>query len=489
MTMTQERSFRIFTVGWERLLIENMLCPIGALTGIQFTHGLVGDSRRLLEFEKSLPGVSFVALSKANHETLPDPDYELLASLESVGVPTIRSMVQGDRVLRSRSANESLGYATLLARRIRSSLTTIRPDVVLGGFDSLHGSLSLAVAKSLDIPWVAMSFPVIPDNLTGFCYGVTPESLVPIRRTCDKSLLHEAEALLCDVRSNGNRVLAWRAPMSLRERFKDSIRKGFNLAKRAARSRSMGVDRFTWPTAAERFGDIVRRSINFLRLPTERMLSVPPESRFAYLPLQMQPESSIDTWAIFFQDQLALVRQVAFALPVDVKLIVKLHFSDPDNYSRSQLMQLTQIPGLHIAHPNSPGFPFLQKASLVITIHGTASLEAALLGQPVLMFGDSPYQHFPRTERARRTDELPQQIREMLAKPQTTDATIVEAFSSYMARYMPGRVNDWSRTIERVALSNYVECFQGLRLYIEEPGCSANWYKVPPFADAKNNSA
>jgi hypothetical protein len=485
--MQEQRPFHIFTVGWEPSIIRDLATPIGICTGIHFTHGLVGDRSRLPIVQKAFPEIDFIALSKGKHEPLPIPDYELLASLESIGVPTIRSMVQGDRVLRNRPASESLGYATLLARRIRSSLTELQPDVVLGSFDSLHSALSLAVAKTLGIPWVAMAFRAIPDNLSGFCKGVMPESLVPIVRPHDDKLLSQAEEVFWNVRSNRQRVLAYRAPVSFWQRVQKLHTYGRNFIRRVAKSKDIGMDRFTYPTASERLRDIVRRSINTMRLPTCQMLSEPPDTRFAFFPLHMQPESTIDTWGIFYQDQLALIRQLALAVPADVQFVVKLHFRDPDNYSRNQLMQLLQIPGLKIAHPNSPSYLYLQKAALVIGIQGTACLEAALLGKPVIIFGDSPYRHFPRTEEGKRPDELHQQISRMLELPPPSDAAIVEAFAAYMARYMPGRINDWRRPIEEEELVLLTECFLRLQAFIEAPTNRANWYNEPPFVSTQSS--
>jgi len=480
-SMRERRPFHIFTVGWEPSLIRSLTSPVSNITGIHFTHGLVGDARRLSVVQREFPEIDFVALSKSKGEPLPNPDYEMLASLEGVGVPTIRSMVQGDRVLRSRPESESLGYATLLACRIRKHLDELKPDVVLGSFDSLHAALSLAVSKSLGIPWVAMAFPAIPNNLTGFCMGVTPATLVPIVRSNDDVLRRQAEEIMRTVRSKRQQVLAYRPPASFRQRMQQLPQYGRNFARRVVRSKDLGVDRFTYPTAMERIGDIIRRSINHLRLPTEEMLTAPPAARFVFFPLHMAPESSIDTWAPFYQNQLALVAQLSLAVPVDLEFVVKLHFSDPDNYNGRQLRQLMKLPRLRIAHPNAPGLAFLEQATLVVAIQGTASLEAALLGKPVLLLGDSPYQHFPRTERAKRPDEFHQQIRRMLDLPPPSDEEIVEAFALYMARYMPGRINDWGRPIEEDELDKFASCFRALRSYVENPVNRVNWYKEPPF--------
>ena len=69
----------------------------------------------------------------------------------------------------------------------------------------------------------------------------------------------------------------------------------------------------------------------------------------------------------------------------------------------------------------------------------------------------------------------------MLDMPPATDNEIVEAYATYMARYMPGRINDWSKPIGEGDLAKLTECFRRLRLYVEEPGNRANWYNQPPF--------
>lgn len=477
----REKAFHILTIGWEPSFIEYFAVPIAALTDIQFTHALVGDSRRLPLVQKALPGIDFVVLSKANDEPLPTADYGLLASLESVGVPTIRSMVQGDRVLRNRPESEALGYATLLARRIRRTLCELQPNIVLAAFDSLHSSLSLAVAKSLGMPWVTMSFSAIPQNLTAFCKGMTPNTLVPITRPIDDLMRRQAEETLANVRSNRQQVLAYRPPASFQQRAKQFLLHLRNFVIRAAASKTLGYDRFLWPTAPERVVDIVRRSINELRLPAARMVGSPPNSRFAYFPLHMAPESSVDTWAPFYQDQLALVVQLSLSLPAELEFVVKLHFGDPDNYTRRVLLQLMKLPRLRIARPDASGHAFLKQATFIFGIQGTACLEAALLGKPVLLFGDSPYQYFPRSERAKRPEELHQQILRMLEAPAPTDKEILEAFTDYMSRYMPGRINDWSRPIEEDELDRLADCFRSLRSYVEAPGNRANWYHQSPF--------
>ncbi|MBA3013380.1 MAG: hypothetical protein KKD63_09795 [Proteobacteria bacterium] len=461
--------FKVFTVGWEPYFIDSLLAPIEKHTGFDFIHGLVGDASRISYAQKQFPQLKFVALSKTKEDPLPAPDHELLASLEGVGIPTVKSMVQGDPYIRHRSERESLGYATLLARSIQKNIKKLQPNVVLASFDCIHSGISLAVAKSLGIPWVAMAFPVIPDNLTGFCFGLTPNMIVPILRPVDDGLKRDAKAIIQNVRCGGQRVIAYRAPVSFKNWVQQYILHGSNFINRVLKRNVHGVDRFTAPTLWERTRDIVRRSINSFFLPSGSMLSVPPSGRYVYFPFHMSPESMVDTWAPFYQDQISFITQLSLSMPADVELVVKLHFSDPANYSRSQLQRLMHRHHVRVASPFVPSLPFLERASLVVGITGTSNLEAALRGKPVLIFGDSPYQHFPRTERAKRPDELYEQIRRMLALPHPTEEEIVDAYAAYMARYMSGRINDWGRPIKPEELGQFVNCFHALRSYVEDP--------------------
>jgi len=475
----------VFTVGWEPSFANEFLAPIEKKTGIGFVHGLVGDASRIYSAQKLYPELKFIALSKRNRDSLPAPDISLLTSLESVGVPTVRSMIQGDRVLRHCSEDESLGYATLLAGKLKEELEQLRPDAVLASHDSLHSAMSLAVARLLNIPWVALAFPVIPDNLTGFCNALTPNSLVPIIRPVDESLRSEAKALIQSVRAKNQKVVAYHAPVSLVQWIWQYALHVKNLIRRIQAAESLGTDKYTYPTTLERVCDILRRTFNRLRLPIDKMLKSPPDGRYIYYPFHMAPESMLDTWAPYYQDQLAFVAQLSLAIPADTTFVVKLHFSDPDNYSRQQLDKLMSMPRLRVAHPSASGGTFIEKAALVAGVTGTSCLEAALLGKPVLVFGDSPYANFPRSERARRPDGLYKQIRRMLDQPSPTDEEIINAYATYMARYMPGRINDWSRPIEPDELVRYAECFRALIGYLSVPENRENWYSLPPFSDCQ----
>jgi hypothetical protein len=474
-------SFTVLTVGWEPYFANDLLAPIERQTGISFIHGLVGDASRIISAKQRYPALEFIALSKRRKDPLPNPDLNLLVSLESAGVPTIRSMIQGDRVLRFRTENESLGYATLLARRLKEEFERVRPNLILASHDSIHSAMSLAVAKSLGIPWVALTFPVIPDNLTGFCNALTPESLVPIIRPMDETIQSTAREIIQNVRLKKQSVVAYRAPVSIKQWVRQYLLHARNLLRRKKEEEILGIDFFTYPTGIERIRDILRRTLNRIQLPTEKMLKSPPIGKYVYYPFHMAPESMVDTWAPYYQDQLSFVAQLSLAIPADTTLVVKLHFSDPDNYDRRQLEQLLNRPNFRIAHPNASGAAFIENAALVVGITGTSCLEAALRGKPVLIFGDTPYVHFPRSECAKRPDKLHEQIVRMLGTPPPSEEHITEAYAAYMTRYMPGRINDWTKGITKDEICRYADCFRRLTKYLNDAEIVKNWYNAPPF--------
>ena len=96
---------------------------------------------------------------------MPAADKSLLASLEQDGLPTIHNMIMGDRIVSKLEYADVLGYATFLARRLGAIFDEIKPSVIIGGFDAIHGGLALAVARERNIPWFALNFSVLPPGL------------------------------------------------------------------------------------------------------------------------------------------------------------------------------------------------------------------------------------------------------------------------------------------------------------------------------------
>lgn len=110
--------------------------------------------------------------------------------------------------------------------------------------------------------------------------------------------------------------------------------------------------------------------------------------KYIYYPLQYSPESSINTPAPFFVDQLRAIDAIRFAMPNDCVLVVKEHPSCVFTRSSSFLKKLIKLPGVEIASIKINSLDLIKKAGLVITVTGTSALEALLHGKNAIVLGD-----------------------------------------------------------------------------------------------------
>ncbi len=108
---------------------------------------------------------------------------------------------------------------------------------------------------------------------------------------------------------------------------------------------------------------------------------------FIYYPLHMEPEASLQIISPEFFYQLSLIAAVARDLPAEATLAVKEAFGSvgrrPDNFYD----QILAFNNVVLLETMERGLDCAQNATAVVTIAGTAGLEAAIAGVPVIAFG------------------------------------------------------------------------------------------------------
>lgn len=87
---------------------------------------------------------------------------------------------------------------------------------------------------------------------------------------------------------------------------------------------------------------------------------------------------------------------------------------------------MMNLPNLELMHPSVSNTELLKKCSLVITIAGTAGLEAAFYGKPSVLFSDLGYSLLPSVFKVKSLEELPQIIRTALK--QKVDAAYLDSY-------------------------------------------------------------
>jgi hypothetical protein len=396
----------------------------------------------------------------------PVADRELLASLERPDMLTVHNMILSDRVVRHLPDHEALAYATALARSLTDAYKELRPSVVVGSFDNLHAAISLAVARQLGIPWFALSFTALPVGLSGFCTGLSPNTVFPVQQHQEGALRRLAEDTL-NRYVEGDAV----APAYLSANTFSMVVRRFPAHVRALsaslkRSIGGGFDKYTEFSLRSLCREYVRKRLNIVTRPDAWLHDSPPATPYIFFGLHMQPESSIDVWAPFHANQFTTVEAIARSIPPTHQLLVKLHISDADSYSRDDLARIRGLPGVRLVSPFARSRAFIEGSSLVVSTMGTMAMEAALLGKPVLMFGESRFSLMPSVSTAGAFRELPARIREKLSEEPPTRESIVRSLMSYLALYSLGCYNDWDKRPTEVEIRNMVKQFEALRTLV-----------------------
>lgn len=465
--------FRFLTIGWNRELVERLWSDIKVGHGINVSH-LMHPRFVPGDWPGPRPGldIHFFRASRSC-PTMPAPDHELLASLEAEGVPTVHNMILGDRVVSKLPYDDALRYATFLAHRLTGAFDELKPDAVVSGFDALHAAIAMGLAKRRGIPWYALNFSVIPPGLACFCDRLTPAARVqlgsPGGRNQTVALAHStleqfetralrAPAFITPARRSiaaGLRRLPARAASACRilasQRQRDFLRY------------TDGPARYSLGAAVSR----VRQTARAHRVAAYlEALDMPPLEPFVLFSLHMQPESSIDVWAPFFSNQLWVIELLSRSVPPTHRLLIKIHKSDAARYSAEHLDEMRSFPGVALVRPFADARGFIERAALVISIQGTMGLEAALLGKPVIMLGESPVTVFPSARSIGRIDELPALVRSMLQSRPPLRSEIIDAFASYLAPFMPVSHNDWSVAGAQGEGGRFARLFAALRDHV-----------------------
>jgi hypothetical protein len=148
--------------------------------------------------------------------------------------------------------------------------------------------------------------------------------------------------------------------------------------------------------------------------------------RYVFFPLHTEPEVSLLVYGRPYVNQIEIIRMLAMNLPVDTVLVVKEHPWMVGKRSLDAYRKMLNIPRVRLADPRLEARTLIQQAALVAVVTGSVALEAAMLGKPVITFGDCPYNLLPRGM-VRRCDDprrLQSIIREVLAQHAPDDAAL-----------------------------------------------------------------
>lgn len=459
----------ILLVGYNTPIFTEIMVYVRDICNYKISFIVRSESDVKSVLSSDLPIENIFILNDGNVKEATSSDLNYLKSLEEEDVSTINNMIMGDPSSKKLPFKMSLNHASYLSGKFNKLYKEINPSVVIGCHDCVHSGIGCAVAKSLDIPWFALTFCPLPSGYVALREGLIPDRMVSLRDQDYAELSEFCIKFLNDFKNNNIKPPAYISAHNFKivsERIPKHLNKAILSFKKTYFGGLNKYLEFDFKFLVRQY---LRKRKNLLTFPKKLFINNPPNKPYIFFGLHMQPENTIDVYAPFYSNQFAIIETISRSIPPTHTLLVKLHISDADNYSRSQLKFLSNLPGVQLVSPSVASRDFINNSSTIITITGNMGLEGALLGKPVLIFGKRNYEHFPSVTRIGNVEDLPSLIRKKLSEKAPDEDSIIEALIKYINPYFKAASNHWIReSISNEEKDGFVNLFQHLEKHLEK---------------------
>ncbi|TXH04022.1 MAG: hypothetical protein E6R07_08745 [Nevskiaceae bacterium] len=117
----------------------------------------------------------------------------------------------------------------------------------------------------------------------------------------------------------------------------------------------------------------------------------PGEKYFLY-PIHFHPEASTSIYAKHYVDELGVIKNIAFSLPLDAVLYVKEHPSAVALQETAFYRTLSRLPNVRLIRAGQNTKKLIRGCQAVVTLTSTVGYEAVILKKPVVVLGDVFYE-------------------------------------------------------------------------------------------------
>nr|WP_306822621.1 hypothetical protein [Prochlorococcus marinus] len=113
-----------------------------------------------------------------------------------------------------------------------------------------------------------------------------------------------------------------------------------------------------------------------------------------YFPLHVQPEYTTLIAGINAQDQIGTIISLSNSISLGEGIVVKEHPGMLGRRSKLYYKKIMALPNVRLVKPSTSTFELIRKSKGLITINGTAGMEAALIGKPVITIGNAVFNNY-----------------------------------------------------------------------------------------------
>ena len=317
------------------------------------------------------------------------------------------------------------------AKAIEKMLLEEKPDFLLFfAIGSLGHLILYHVAKKLGIKVLNIDFPRVGNRM---CVSEDYNTLTGVEKfyqdfekATEKTEYHEqAEKLIKKFRETGSLDLEYMAVNNDLRNPDNPLLKNpkriikiftylFKLTKDYRRNKGKFNYGMTNQHPLRFVGHALKRHLR--RLKGVKDLYDEPDwnEDYAFFPVHYEPELALLLLSPFHFDQLAIIRQIARALPLHYKLYVKEHPAMIFRRSRKYYEELKKIPNVKLVPHTVSSFELAKNCNLMTLISGTAGWEASILGKPVITFGEVYYNALSFVKRAKALEDLPRLVKDQV---------------------------------------------------------------------------
>jgi len=184
---------------------------------------------------------------------------------------------------------------------------------------------------------------------------------------------------------------------------------------------------------------------------------------FYLFPLHVQPEATTSVQAMAYSDQAAAIRNIAFQLPFPCKLYVKENANAVGLKPNSFYQKIQNVPNVQLIAPEESMPELISHCEGVITLTGTAGMEAAFKGKPAYALGNVFYEYHPLCRNPRSMDELRLCIQKD-RKNGVAKENLKEENIKFVVSYLQNTIlGDVGAAIEQKDANNYQRIASDLR--------------------------
>lgn len=197
-------------------------------------------------------------------------------------------------------------------------------------------------------------------------------------------------------------------------------------------------------------------------------------TKYVYFPLHYQPEASTCVCAEKYEKQLFFIDSIAKSLPADTVLYVKEHYARIGHRDPHFYKELQKFPNVVIIDPWESSRKLIENAEAIITLTGTAGLEAMLLRKPVILGGNTVFENAPGIIKV--DDIYDNYIECIKSWKRPTRDDILKYLCASLRSYRDG--NAYAQNYSHLLAENLEKLSSALLEYLKSEGEKNNEFKI-----------